>query len=318
MKSNVNYYRILNISPKANGGEIKKTYLRLARKYHPDKNKGNKLAERKFKQINEAYQILKDPQARELFDSKLKQKMSPPRQDTITVTTPDSFRSTPPKPRKSPHSVQKKEAPLDLETTLIVSLETICQNRSCVINYLKPENGKETKSSFSIRIPRGTQSGDWLLFKNKGGATGKKVFGDLYVKVQFKPHSLFTVKDWDVYLVCPVPFPDVFLRKKVIIPTLSKQEVQLKIPAGVSNETRLKLTNLGLPKKHSKEYGNMFVSILTDYPPNKKQKIQKEIAVLKGEDLKAYLKRQDVKKLHYSKVEKYKKSIQKMYEERKK
>lgn len=318
MKLNVNYYRILNVSPGANGKDIRQTYLRLARKYHPDKNKGNKLAERKFKQINEAYQILRNPQSRKLFDSRLKQRMSFQRQDTITVTVPDSFKSAPPKPRKPPRSVREKEGPLDLETTLNVSLETICQNRSCMINYLKPENGKQTKSFFSIRIPRGAQSGDWLLFKNKGGAAGKKVFGNLYVKVQFKPHSLFTVKGWDVYHICPVPFPDVFLRKKVVIPTLSKQKVQLKIPVGFSDETKLKLTGLGLPKKQTGEYGDMFVNIFIDYPSHKKYRIQKEMAALKGEALKDYLKQQAVRKLHYPKVEKYKKFIQKMYEERKK
>ena len=326
MKLNVNYYRVLNISSNANEGELKKAYLRLARKYHPDKNKGNKLAERKFKQINEAYQMLKDPQSRKQFDSKLKQRINPLRQDTIT--TPDSFKSTPPKPRKSPSSSQKKEGPLDLETTLSVSLETICQNRSCVINYHRPENGKQIESSFSIRIPRGVQSGDWLFFKNKGGAAGKKVFGDLYVEVQFKPHHLFTVKGWDVHVVCPVPFPDVFLEKVIFVPTLSKQEVRLTVPPGVREEVlrdrklrsgiKLRLKGLGLPKKNKKEEGDMFVKILTDYPPQQKQNIQKEMASLKGDSLKTYLKQQAVKKFRYLQVEEYKKSIKKMYQERKK
>lgn len=322
MKLNVNYYRVLNISSNASEGEIKQTYLRMARKYHPDKNKGNKLAERKFKQINEAYQMLKDPQSRKQFDSKLKQRLKPPRQDTITI--PDSFKSTPPKPRRSPPSSQKKEGPLDLETTLSVSLETICQNRSCVINYHRPKSGKQIKSSFSIRIPRGVQSGDWLLFKNKGGAAGKKAFGDLYVEVQFKPHLLFTVEGWDVHTVCPVPFPDVFLGKGIFIPTLSKQEVRLTVPpealcgTKLRSGIKLRLKDLGLPKKNKKEKGDMFVNILIDYPPQKKQNIQKEMAALKGDSLKTYLRQQAVKKFRYPQVEEYKRSVKKMYKERKK
>ena len=316
MKLNINYYRVLNISPDTSGKEIRQTYLRLARKYHPDKNKGNKLAERKFKQINEAYQVLKDPQSKRQCDYELKQRMRPPRQDTVTI--PDSFKSTPPKPRKKPPpSSQDKERPLDLETTLAVSLETICQNRSCVINYLKPENGKQTKSSFSIRIPRGVQSGDWLLFKNKGGAAGTKVFGDLYVEVKFKPHGLFTIKGWDVYLICPMPFPDIFLERKTVIPTLSKQDVQLTIPSGTSSKTRLRLKGLGLPKKNNPEQGDMFVKILIDYPPHQKQKIQRKMVTLKGNDLKAYLREQAAKNLHYSKVEEYEKTLKKLYRERK-
>lgn len=314
MKLNINYYRVLNISPDTEGKEIRQAYLKLARKYHPDKNKGNKLAERKFKQINEAYQVLKDLQSRRQFDFKLKQRMAPPRQDTITL--PDSFKSTPPKTRKPPAASQNKELPLDLETTLTVSLETICQNRSCVIKYLKPKNGKQIKSSFSIRIPRGVQSGDWLLFKNKGGATGTKVFGDLYVEVQFKTHSLFTVKGWDVHLNYPAPFSDVFLGRKTVIPTLSKQDIQLTIPSGISNKTRLRLKGLGLPKKVNKEQGDMFVKIFIDYPPHQKQKIQRKIAALKGSDLKAYLREQTAKDLHYPKVKEYKKALKKLCKER--
>ena len=315
MKLNINYYRVLNISPEAGGREIRQTYLRLARKYHPDKNKGNKLAERKFKQINEAYQALKDPQSRKQFDSQLKQRMEPPRQDTITL--PDSFKSTPPKTRTPPAPSQNKETPLDLETTLTVPLETICQNRSCVIKYLKPENGKQIQSSFSVRIPRGAQSGDWLLFKNKGGAAGIKVFGDLYVEVRFKAHSLFTVKGWDVHLNYPVPFPDVFLGKKTIIPTLSKQDVQLTIPSGISNKTRLRLKDFGLPKKTKKEQGDLLVKILIDYPVHQKQKIQRKMAALTENDLKTYLQEQKEKNLHYPTVQEYKKALKKLYRERK-
>ena len=315
MKSNINYYRVLNISPKASEGQIKQTYLRLAQKYHPDKTKGNKLAEQKFKQINEAYQILKDPQSRELFNEKLKQKtQSLRRQPSATHT---AFRFTPPALRDPFDPGQAKEQPLDLETTLTVSLETVCQNHPCVINYLKPENGKQTKSSFSIQIPRGVQPGDWLFFKKKGGAAGKKIFGDLYVEVQFKPHRLFTVKGWDVSLSLPVPFPEVFLGKTAVIPTLSKKSIQFKIPPGISDKATLRLKKLGLPKKSKVAWGDMLVQVLMDYPSGQKRRIQKKIAGFKGSELRAYLKQQAEKSLRYPKVEEYKQLTQKLYGKRK-
>lgn len=311
MKLNINYYRVLNISPKANERQIKQTYLRLAQKYHPDKNKGNKLAEKKFKQINEAYHILKDPQSRKLFDDKLKQKPRPLRKKAFSTQT--TFRFTPPAVRNPFHPSQAKEQPLDLETTLIVSLETVCQSRPCVINYLKPENGKQTKSSFSIQIPRGIQSGDWLFFKKKGGAASKKIFGDLYVEVQFQPHQLFTVKGWDVSLSLPVPFTAVFLGQATEIPTLSKKNIQFKIPPGISDKTTLRLKKLGLPKKGKGERGDMLVHVLIDYPSGQKRRIQRKMAGLKGSELRNYLKEQAEKPLHYPKVEEYKQFTQKLY-----
>ena len=312
MKSDgVNYYRVLDISPSADEKEIKQTYLRLARKYHPDKNKGNKLAEEKFKRINEAYQALKDPKVRRALSAKLKKKKVRPIRRPVSVS-PDSFnRSLSPKPQPPFNFGQKKEQPLDLETTLTVSLETVCQNRPCVISYLQPENGKQKKSSLSIQIPGGVRSGDCLLFENRGGAGGKKIFGDLYVEVKFKPHHLFTAKGWNVHFDFPVPFPNVFLGETAIIPTLLKEDVQLKIPAGTSHGAELKLKNFGLPKKEKGERGDMLVRILIDYPPGSKQKIHKEMSTLKGKSLQRYLKRQAILPLHYPKVEEYRKLLQK-------
>ena len=308
MKSDgVNYYRVLDISPSADEKEIKQTYLRLARKYHPDKNKGNKLAEEKFKQINGAYQALKDPKIRRALSAKLKRKKVRPIRRPAPVS-PDSF--------SGPHSLKptsfnpglKTEQPLDLETTLTVSLEAVCQNRPCVINYLKPENGKQKKSSFFIQIPGGVRSGDCLLFENRGGG-GKKIFGDLYVEVKFKPHNLFTAKGWNVHFDFPVPFPDVFLGKTAVIPTLLKEDVQLKIPAGTSHEAELKVKNFGLPKKKKGERGDMLVRILIDYPTGCKQKIHEKLSTLKGESLQRYLKHQAILPLHYPKVEEYRKLL---------
>ena len=311
MKSNnVNYYHVLDISPSADEKEIKQTYLKLARKYHPDKNKGNKLAEEKFKRINEAYQALKDPKIRRALSAKLKRKKVRPIKRPAPVS-PDSFsgsRSLKPTPF---NPGQTKEQPLDLETALTVSLEAVCQNRPCVVNYLQPENGKRKKASFFIQIPGGVRSGDCLLFENRGGAVGKKMFGDLYVEVRFKPHNLFKAKGWDVYFDFPVPFPDVFLGKTAVIPTLLKEDVQLKIPAGTSHGTQLKLKNFGLPKKAKKERGDMFVRILIDYPPDCKKRIHKEMSALKGKGLQRYLKKQEDLPLHYPKVEEYRKLLQK-------
>ena len=70
-KKQINFYLVLNISPKSDSKEIKKAYMKLARLYHPDRNQGNKLAEKKFQQINSAWDILKDPQKRKAFDDRL-------------------------------------------------------------------------------------------------------------------------------------------------------------------------------------------------------------------------------------------------------
>ena len=315
MKSKINPYLILNVPEKANGTEIKKTFLSLARKYHPDKNKGNKLAERRFKQINEAYQLLSDPQKRQSFDQELAQEKA-----SAVIKEP------PVKPQPKPSFSKKlffsgrEEKPLDLVVPFSVSLEDICQKKSFHLNYLKPLNGIKQKTALSLQLPEGVSEGTKLKFKGKGGGNGRKILGDLYVQITFNPHKLFTVKGKDIYLDLPLNFFDAFLLKEIKVPTVYGQAV-LKIPDEISSNSLLRLKNMGLPKNQAGKKGDMFVRLITEFPTGHERKIKKEffnIKRLPKDKIQQLYKNYENQEELFPKASQYKTLFLKLLKERKK
>ena len=303
MQKNINYYQILNIKPTAKDSEIKKAYLRLAQKYHPDKNRGNKLAEKKFKQINQAYQTLKNPAKRRKIDTLLNQSSIAP-----------SLRSSPPVKKETPNpftQIKKKfqkekivEKGLDLKVDFSITLEELCQKKACHLNYLQPFLQKKRKVSLLVQIPPKAFSGTKLLFKGKGGAQGQKVFGNLYVQLYLKPHTLLTIKNQDVYLELPVTFPDALSGKKIEIPT-PYGEVCLKIPKETKEGDVLKLAKMGLPETSHSPQGDMFVNIIVDYPVGEKIKTYNKLKTLSLKELPAFLEKYKISQKQYPLVNKY-------------
>ena len=180
MKNTPNPYLILKISQNASRDQIKKSFLSLARKYHPDKNKGNKLAERRFQQINTAYQLLSDPEKRKSFDRAWAMRTASIKQQSLqkshTVASVSRKFSVYP----------REEKPIDLSVPLSVCAEDLCQSKSLLLKYVRPLNGTKQKSELSLEIPQGASPGKKLMFKGKGGANGKKAFGNLYIEIVFK------------------------------------------------------------------------------------------------------------------------------------
>ena len=297
LKQRVNLYLLLNASPDATEKEIKKAYLKLVQTYHPDKNRGNKLAEKKFQQINEAWQILKDPVKRKQFDESLKKVWnSPPSSD---------------KPPVKP--ALQKEKPLDLEIPLRVSMEDLCQSRLKTIHYFKPVQGQKIKSSLVIQIPSGVKQGVSLRFKGEGGAEGKKAFGDLYVKIQIKAHRLFqrTEGSEDIVLICPVSFVTAVQGGKLEIPSpYGFLALNLKPP--VRDKQLLKVRGHGLPKNSKGERGDLFVQIFIDYPLKDKLNIQNQMEKLSFEQKKAYVEKFKNISLIYPEVLKFQKKVQEL------
>ena len=299
----INYYQILNVKSTAEESEIKKAYLKLAQKYHPDKNSGNKLAEKKFKQINRAYQILKNPDKRKKLDILLNQS-----------SAPTSLRSSPPVKKETPDSffqikktVKKqkiKEQALDLKIDFPITLEELCQKKTCRLTYLQPFLQKERKVPLLVQIPPKTFSGTKLLFKNKGGAQGGKEFGNLYIQLHLKIHPLFKIKNQDVHLKLPIMFPDSILGKKLEIPT-PYGKVYLKIPKETKEGDVLKLAKMGLPETNRSLQGDMFVHIIVDYPGGEKIKIYNKLKTLSLKELPAFLEKHKASQNQYPLVTEY-------------
>ena len=260
MKENIDPYMILRIPCSATASEIKKAFLLLARKYHPDQNKGSKLSEKRFQQINLAYQILSHPERRKAFDAKVLK----------TKSKPDGLR---------PELLREKG--MDLSLSLSVSLEELFLEKPLSMHYFQPLGGKQKKSRILLKLPKGALHGTKLKFPGRGGAMGRKVTGDLYVRIQMKPHPLFKWKGRDIFLDFPLSVFDAMTLKEVKIPTLTGQAV-LKLPLDIQSEEWLRLKGLGLFKSVSGDRGDMFVRLLPEYPKGLEAEAKRDIKIFQN------------------------------------
>jgi curved DNA-binding protein len=286
------YYKDLGIAKNASPAEIKKAYRALANKYHPDKTKGDKTAEEKFKEINEANEVLSDPVKRKKYDqfgadwkhyeeagaqpggfdwSKYADNRSGQNQWTHTNESDPGFGNAGVEDlfellfgqrsgqrRTSRGVVVKGE---DLETEAILSLEEAYHGTTRLIRL----NGQTIK----VTIKPGVADGQKLRIAGKGGnGSSGGTNGDLYLTVKIAAHPEFRRKGNDLYRDLPVELYTALLGGKSTVKTL-KGKVAVNIPKGTMNGTELRLRELGMPVyAKKKEFGNLLVRVDIVLPEN--------------------------------------------------
>ncbi len=279
------YYKELGVGKTATPAEIKKAYRTLAQKYHPDKTKGDKTAEEKFKDINEANEVLSDPVKRKKYDefgadwkhyeeagaqpggfdwSKYASAQGGQKRRTSTYDADTMFndesvsdlfemlfgqRSGQQRGRRS---VVIKGEDIEAETTL--SLEEAYHGATRLIHL----NGQTIR----VTIKPGIADQQTLRIPGKGaGGLNGGQNGDLYLTVKIAPHPEFHRKGNDLYRDLPVDLYTAVLGGKTQIKTL-KGRVAVTIPKGTPNGKDLTLRGLGMPVYAKKnEFGNLLVKI---------------------------------------------------------
>jgi len=279
------YYKDLGIAKNATSAEIKKAYRTLANKYHPDKNKGDKGAEEKFKVINEANEVLSDPVKRKKYDqfgadwkhyeaagaqpggfdwSKYSSGRGGQTHQTGTRDSDNMFEDDGVNDlfemlfgqrsgqRKGKRNVAYKGEDLETETTL--TLEEVYHGTSRLIQL----NGQTIK----VTIKPGVKDRQKLRIAGKGGnGTGGGPNGDLYLTVKIAPSPEFHREGNDLYCNLPVDLYTAVLGGKVQINTM-KGKVTVDIPKGTQNNKELRLRGLGMPVYSKKnEFGNLLIKI---------------------------------------------------------
>jgi len=286
------YYKELGVGKIATPAEIKKAYRMLAKKYHPDKTRGDKAAEEKFKEINEANEVLSDPVKRKKYDqfgadwkhyedagaqpggfdwSKYTSGHGGQTHGTSTHESNGMFtdegvndlfemlfgqRSG---QRQGRRGVVRKGQDLETETTL--SLEEAYNGTTRLI--------KLNSQTIKVTIKPGVLDKQRLRITGKGGVgLGGGQNGDLYITIKIAPHSEFQRKGNDLYQDLPVELYTAVLGGKTQIKTL-KGKVTLNIPKGTPNGKELRLRELGMPVYAKKnEFGNLLVKIDILLPEN--------------------------------------------------
>ncbi len=264
-----NYYQILGVPRDASNEEIKKTFRKLARQYHPDVNPNNKLAEEKFKDINEAYDVLSDETSRADYDNLLfgRGKRKPgarPQNNNRNGTSgnrqaAEYWKDFAPQTTKRTKVVNpSRPSPRDVEAKLTISLEKAYRGGR---ERIRLEDGR----SLEVEMPLGMIDGQRIRLKEQG-MNG----GDLYLKISIAPHPFFEVQGSDIFCRIPVTPSEAILGGAIEIPTIDGL-VKMMVPKGVKAGQRLRLAQKGYPDGRGSR-GDQLVEIQIAMPPEPSEK----------------------------------------------
>jgi curved DNA-binding protein len=294
------YYATLGVARTATADEVKRAYRKLARKYHPDVSKEPD-AEARFKEVGEAYEVLKDPEKRAAYDQlgadwKAGQDFRPPPgagagagprggARTFRYSTggdggeqfggfSDFFEAMFGQGRtpggmggaqRGPQSFHYRQAGPsrgeDTHARIQITLEDAFHGANRTLELRAPDGSKR---SIRVAIPRGVTEGQRIRLAGQGtpGLNGGPA-GDLFMEVTFEPHALYEADGRNILLTLPIAPWEAALGDTIGVPTLGGR-VDLKIPAGSQSGRRLRLKGRGLPGSPA---GDQIVTLRIDTPP---------------------------------------------------
>src|SRR5438132_6633439 len=256
------YYEILGVKKSAAEEEIKKAYRNLAKKYHPDRNKGNKEAENKFKEISEAYAVLSDTEKRAQYDRLGREAFSfgGGRQNLFAGFDFSQFTAGGRRPRTGARggtggftdifsdlfggAAGFEETPSrgnDINAELTIGFREAVTGATMDLTV----NGSHIK----VKIPEGIGDGQTFRLRGKGtpGAIGGTP-GDLNVLVHVKPHPFFERRGDDIYIDLPLTVGEAVRGAEIEVPTIHGP-VRARIPAGTQGGQTFRLSGKGVKKK---------------------------------------------------------------------
>ena len=285
-----NYYQIMGVERDATQDEIKRAYRKLARKYHPDVSDAPD-AEERFKEIGEAYEVLKDPEKRAAYDQlganwKAGQDFQPPPDwdqgfefhgggftGADAGQFSDFFESLfghgafgGGYAGRGGHEFHARGQ--DTHARILIDLEDAYQGAVRALTLKHSELGPDGRPqirerTLNVRIPKGVRQGQQIRLAGQGGAgIGRGGAGDLYLEVEFRPHPFYRVEGRDVYLNLPVAPWEAALGATVKAPTPAGA-VDLKIPPNSSGGRKLRLKGRGIP---AREAGDLYVVLQIALP----------------------------------------------------
>lgn len=299
------YYEILGIDRKAAEGDIKKAYRKLARKYHPDVSKEAD-AEERFKELGEAYEVLKDPQKRQAYDQlgsnwqEGEQFRPPPNWGDNVHFTGGPFRTEDISGfsdffeslfggggfggaggfgggrvrQRRPQQRAYGRKGEDLHSKITIDLKDAFHGAARTIQLQVPEVNPygqiETKlKTIKIKIPKGVTERQKIRLKGQGSpGVGGGQSGDLYLEIHIKKHPYITVEKKNLTLHLPITPWEAALGASVKVPTIDGK-ISLKIPAGSQSGKKLRLKGRGLPGQTA---GDLYIVLQIMTPPAKTEK----------------------------------------------
>jgi DnaJ-class molecular chaperone len=293
------YYQTLGVGRSASNDDIQKAYRKLAKKYHPDLNPDDKVAQKKFKEVQQAYDVLGDEKKRTLYDQfgpafeQIKQTggpqwssqvppdgvdfgdifsggrggghqaMPPDLADLLKQFTGGSvfeFSGGGTKRRRSRRSSAQPGA--DVQHEVEVPFRTAVTGGEVSLRVQR--HGSKTET-LTVKIPAGIESGKTIRLRGQGESSPDGgPAGDLLITVRVTPHSHFRRDGLDLIVRVPVTLAEAALGAKVDVPT-TQGEIALKVPPGTSSGTRLRAKGQGI-RKADGSTGDLYAEILIEIP----------------------------------------------------
>jgi curved DNA-binding protein len=283
------FYQLLGVNRTASDKDIKQAYRKLARKYHPDVNPGDKSAEAKFKEINNAYEVLSDPEKRKKYD-KFGDKWQYADQFTGAQGNPfggaSGFRNAGGDNSSYQYVDMSDMGDLgellkgftggfggrgrtarprqgrDIDASTEISLE---ESYSGTTRLIQDTSGHRIE----VKIPAGVKNGQRIKVAGKGepGMSGGPS-GDLYLTVSILEHPAFHLTGNDIHVEVPVPLADAVLGGEASVPTPKGKNLALKIPAETQNGKVFRLAGQGMPEIGKDARGDLFAKVKVVLPEN--------------------------------------------------
>jgi molecular chaperone DnaJ len=285
------YYEILGVKKTATEEEIKKAYRSLAKKYHPDKNKGNKDAENKFKEISEAYAVLSDKEKREQYDRLGSEAFGPGGANPFAGFDFSQFMGGGGAGARGRRGGTRSrtvdftdifgdlfgggggfEAPPqrggDIEAETTISFRDAILGTTIELRY-------EDGSTVKVKIPEGVANGQRLRIRGKG-QQGSGGTGDLNLLVHVKPHPFFERRGDDIHIELPITIGEAVRGAEIDVPTIHGP-VRARIPAGTQGGQTFRLTGKGVKKKTKSgdHYYKVVITVPRSLPSEAMDAIQK-------------------------------------------
>jgi len=285
------YYKIMGLARTATQDEIKRTYRKLARKYHPDVSKEPN-AEERFKELGEAYEVLRDAEKRATYDHlgsgwQAGQEFTPPPDsgaggfafhrgaqnggtadqfsDFFETLFGRAFRGAPGGSRAAGARLRGE----DQHAKILISLEEAYHGETRIIQLAMPQldahgNVVTHNRSLQVKIPAGVAQGQQIRLAGQGSpGTRGGASGDLYLEVELQPHPLYHVEGHDIHLNLPLTPWEAALGAQLTVPTLGGK-VEVKIPPGSQTGQKLRLKGRGLGGKTP---GDQYIVLQIVAPP---------------------------------------------------
>lgn len=255
----MDYYSTLGVSRNATPEEIKKAYRKLAMKHHPDRNNGD---DTKFKEVQTAYDVLSDPQKKQMFDLGA----DPNQQHQGFRQGPFEFHFGDPFHDFGFGFKQQTRKNKTINVGIEITLEDVLRGKDINAEIIMPDGNKKI---VNVNIPPGIEHGQSIRYQGMGDQSIRQLPpGDLMLDIIVLPHSRFVRKGSDIETEVKIDAFSAMLGGSVDVKTLDGKSLSITIPRGLQPDTILSCKDEGLPNMRTRKKGNLRVKIKIEIPKN--------------------------------------------------